>query len=201
MNNSYSLNILNKCILAYRYFYHLLFTNFCHLGSRITFNSGVTIQNGSHIWLGNRVYLEKNVTLKFLEEFNDRNYRIPNLKIDDNVLVGTGSLIAAAKFIHIEKNVIIGPYCFIGDHDHEYIDITTPIKDQGYKNVKDVIVGEGAWIAANTTVCSGVTIGKNSVIGANSVVINDIPAFSMAAGTPAKVIKKFNSKTNKWEKK
>lgn len=199
--NSFSLSeIFYRYILGFRYLYHLLFSNFYHLGARITFRKGVTIYNAKHISLGDGVYLEENVTLKFLEEFTKYGYKIPNLKIEDGVIIGTGTAIAAAKFIHIKKNVLIAPHCFIGDHDHEYRDITIPIRDQGYKNVKEIIIEEGAWIAANSTICSGVTIGKNSVVGANSVVTNDIPPFSLAVGNPAKVVKKFNTATNKWEK-
>lgn len=199
--NRFSISLIfSKCILAFRYLYHMLFTNFYHLGARVTFKEGVTIHNGKHISLGDMVYLEKNVTLKFLEEFENFGYKIPNLKIDDGVTVGVGTIISAAKFIHIKKDVLIAPYCFIGDHDHEYHDITTPIRDQGYKNVKNIIIEEGAWIAANATICSGVTIGKNSVVGANSVVTSNVPPFSLAVGNPAKVVKKFNTATKKWEK-
>lgn len=190
-----------KSILAFRYVYHLLFSAFYNLGSRVTFERGVIIQNGKHISLGDKVFLERNVTLKFLEEFENVSRNVPNLKIEEGVTVGTGTIIAAAKSIHIKKNVLIGPYCFIGDHDHEYRDINVPIRYQGYKNVKKIIVDEGAWIGANSTICAGTIIGKNSVIGANSVVTNSIPPYCVAVGTPAKVIKKFNLSTKKWETK
>lgn len=189
----------NRGILAFRYLYHLLFSDFCHLGTKVTFGSGVTIHNAKYISLGNRVYLEKNVTLKFLEEFIKYGYKRPNLKIEDAVTIGAGTIIAAAKFIHIKKNVLVAPHCFITDHDHEYRDITIPIRDQGYKNVKKIVIEEGAWIAANSTICSGVTIGKNSVVGANSVVVSDIPDFSLAVGVPAKVVKRFNTATKVWK--
>ncbi len=199
--NRFSLSLMSsKGILVYRYLYHRLFSKLYRLGAKVTFKDGITIQNGEYISIGNRVYLEKNVTLKFLEEFKDNGYKIPNLRIEDGVFIGAGTIIAAAKFIHIEKNVLIGPYCFIGDHDHEYRNISIPIRDQGYKNVKNIVIGEGSWVAAGVTVCSGVTIGKNSLVGANSVVTTDIPSFSLAVGNPAKVVKKFNKATNKWKK-
>lgn len=199
MKKNNSENILSKGILAARYLYHNFFDNFYHLGSRVVFKSGITIHYGNHISLGNRVYLEKNVTLKFLDEFIENNHRIPNLIIEDQTYIGTGSIIGAAKLIHIKKKVLIGPYCYIGDHDHEYHNINIPIDDQGYTNVKKIIIEEGVWIAANSTICSGVTIGKNSVIGANSVVKNNIPPFSLAVGSPAKVVKQYNSMSKKWE--
>ncbi len=193
--------MISKGTFAFRYLYHLLFSNLYCLGARVLFGKDVTILNGNHIYLGNKVHLEKNVTLKFLEEFNEHGYKIPNLRIDDGVFVATGTIIAAAKNIHIKKNTMIGPYCFIGDHDHEYHNVNVPIKDQGYINVKDVVIEEGVWIAANATICSGVTIGKNSVVGANSVVVNDVPPFCLVIGAPAKIVKQFNTKSKKWETK
>lgn len=181
----------NKIIIGLRYLYHLSFSNFYHLGSKVTFKQGITIYNARHISLGNKVYLEKNATLKFLEEFNDYVYKLPNIKIEDGVTIGEGTIISAAKSIHIKKNVLIASNCFVGDHNHEYRDITIPIKYQEYKDVKKIIIEEGAWIGANATVCPGVTIGVNSVIGANSVVINNIPDYSVAVGAPARVIKKI----------
>jgi len=191
--------MFSRGILAFRYFCHLLFSDFYHLGTRVTFSQGVTIQNGKYISLGDRVYLERNVTLKFLEEFISYGYKRPTLKIEEAVTIGTGTIISAAKFIHIKKNVLIAPHCFITDHDHEYHDISIPIRDQGYKNVKKIVIEEGAWIGVNSTICSGVTIGKNSVVGANSVVTKDVPDFSLAVGVPAKVVKRFNTVTKTWE--
>lgn len=199
--NKFSMSLLfSKGILALRYLYHFLFSSFYHLGTKVTFGSGVAIHNAKYISLGNKVYLEKNVTLKFLEEFIKYGYKRPTLKIEEAVTIGTGTVIATSKFIHIKKNVLVAPHCFIGDHDHEYRDITIPIRDQGYKNVKKIIIEEGAWIGANSTICSGVTIGKNSVVGANSVVTKDIPDFSLAVGVPAKVVKRFNTVTKTWER-
>ena len=55
----------------------------------------------------------------------------------------------------------------------------------------DVVIGEGSWLGIGTSVLSGVKIGKNSVIGANSVVTKNIPPYSIAVGSPCKVVKKI----------
>lgn len=192
------LKTFSKSILGFRYLYHQMFSDFYHLGGRVTFGSGITVHNPEYIFLGNKVFLNKNVTLKFLEEFAEDNFKKPALKIDDEVTIGECTVVAAAKFIHIEKDVLIGPHCFIGDHDHQYRNVTIPIRDQGYKNIKRIVIKAGAWIGSGSTICSGVTVGKNSVVGANSVVTQDVPDFSLAVGAPAKVVKKFNFSANKW---
>jgi len=65
---------------------------------------------------------------------------------------------------------------------------------------KQISIADDVWIGANCVVTAGVTIGKHAVIGAGSVVTKDIPPFSVAVGNPARVIKKYNSETNSWEK-
>lgn len=192
--------IINIQMFAIRYFYHKLFTGFQHLGWGVTFGKNVSIRRAQYISLGDKVYLDNNVVLQLPGVHIRYGLQRPKLIIEDKVTVGLNSMISAAKLIHIKKNVLIAQNCFIGDHDHEYKDINVPIRYQGLKNVKPVIIEDGAWIGANVTICSGVTIGKNSVIGANSVVTKDIPNYSVAVGVPAKIIKKYDTKTKTWKK-
>ena len=70
------------------------------------------------------------------------------------------------------------------------MDINTPIKEQDISIVSPVVIGEGSWLGENVCVC-GASIGKHCVIGANSVVTNDIPDYCVAVGAPARVIKKI----------
>ena len=64
---------------------------------------------------------------------------------------------------------------------------------------KEVHIGNNVWIGEFVSVLPGVTIGEGSIIGSTSEVSKDIPAFFIAVGSPAKVIKTFNKDTNKWE--
>lgn len=186
-------------IFGLRYFYHRLFTNFYHLGRRVGFGENVVVRSPKYISLGNNVYLDNNVILQIPEEHAEYGSQKPKLEIEDKVTVGSTTMISAAKSIRIKKNVLISQHCFIGDHNHEYKDINTPIRYQGL-NASPIVIDEGAWIGANVTVASGVKIGKNAVIGANSVVTKDIPDYCVAVGLPAKVIKKYNFKDKKWER-
>ncbi len=184
-----------------RYLKHRFLTGFNRIGWKVGFGSGVTIRQAANISIGNSVYLDNYVVLQAPNKFEKTSkHSSVKLKIEDKVTVGLCTMISAVKKIHIQKNVLISQHCFIGDHNHEYKDITTPIRFQGLTNIKPIIIKEGAWIGANCTICTGVTIGKNSVVGANSVVTKSIPDFSVSVGTPAKVIKRFNKKTEAWEK-
>ena len=190
---------MDKLIYAVRYLYYRIFYRFYHLGWPVGFGKNVAIRNPKYISLGNNIYLDNNVILQIPEEHAEYGSHKPKLEIEDKVTVGSTTMISAVKSIRIKKNVLISQHCFIGDHNHEYKDTNTPIRYQGLK-VAPIVIDEGAWIGANVTVSSGVRIGKNAVIGANSVVTKDIPDYSVAVGIPAKVIKKYNFKTKKWEK-
>ena len=66
-------------------------------------------------------------------------------------------------------------------------------------NISEVIIEDNVWLGEFVSVLPGVKIGKGAIIGSNSVVTKDIPANTIAVGSPAKVIKKYNFETKKWE--
>lgn len=75
-----------------------------------------------------------------------------------------------------------------------------PVSRQGVmvRNGAKVVIGEGSWLGTNVVVVGDVRIGKHCVIGANSVVTKDIPDYSVAAGTPCKVIKQYDFEREAW---
>ena len=79
--------------------------------------------------------------------------------------------------------------CFVTDADHRFDDPDRPVPWQGFTSKGPVHIGDNVWCGTHVVVTSGVTIGERSVIGANSVVTNDIPPFSVAAGVPARVLR------------
>lgn len=126
---------------------------------------------------------------------------------DDGVEIGMYSRVAAQSEVILEKNVLTGPHIFIADYNHEYQDIYKAIKFQGnmIKPTQEfprggVRIGEGTWIGTNVVIAGTIKIGKQCVIGANSVVTKDVPDYSVAVGSPCKVIRKYNLETQKWEK-
>ncbi|WP_460241845.1 acyltransferase [Aurantivibrio infirmus] len=93
--------------------------------------------------------------------------------------------------IVIKDDVLIGSSVHIYVDKHRFDNTQMPISMQGFYDSENVVIESGAWLGANVTVLPGVTIGRNSVIGAGSVVTNSIPDYSVAVGVPAKVIKKI----------
>jgi len=100
--------------------------------------------------------------------------------------------------LKLEKNVGTAYNVFITDSSHEYDDISKTIWNRT-KFIGAVIIGENTLIGSNVCIF-GAKIGRHCVIGANSVVTKDIPDYSVAVGSPARIIKKYNFKTKKWER-
>ena len=119
--------------------------------------------------------------------------------IGDNCCIGHDNVIVGGGNITIGDNALISSYIKMLASNHNYSDISQPIKFQGSTS-KDIIIGESTWIGFNVIVVAGVTIGKHCVIGGGSVVTKDIPDYSVAVGNPAKVVKRYNFETKNWEK-
>lgn len=111
------------------------------------------------------------------------------------IIIGNDALLVRNATIVAMKKIIIGNYCMLAenvtirDQDHALSDLSKPIKSQGFI-INPVVLEDDVWVGAGTTILRGVRIGKGSVIGANSVVNIPIPPYSIAAGVPAKVIKR-----------
>ena len=129
----------------------------------------------------------------------------PCISIGKNVQINDYVHIGAVGSIKIGNNVLMASKIYISDHNHGTYDWTNsdspmsiPIERKAV--CKPVIVDDNVWLGESVCVLPGVHIGKGVIIGASSVVTKDIPAYSIAVGNPAKVIKKFDFQSNKWVK-
>ena len=110
---------------------------------------------------------------------------IDGITIGDHVLISPGVRISAANSISIGDSCMLASHAYITDSDwHGIYDRSLPPSE-----VSQVVLEENVWIGDSAIVCKGVTIGKNSIIGAGAVVTSDIPANVVAAGNPARVIR------------
>ena len=119
------------------------------------------------------------------------------LNIGSNCVVGYNNHFVAIKSVVIGDGVLTANNVYIADNSHHYEDIARPIVEQGTKFIREVVIGSGAWLGENVCVI-GASVGKNSVIGANSVVTRDVPDFCVAVGAPAVVVKHYDHVRSKW---
>ena len=111
------------------------------------------------------------------------------IRIGGGTFLNIGVMVAAVELVEIGAHCMFANGSFVTDGNHRFDDPDRPVPWQGFTTKGPTRVGDNVWCGANVVVTSGVTIGERCVIGANSVVTEDIPPFSIAAGAPARVIK------------
>lgn len=111
----------------------------------------------------------------------------PKLIIGNGVVIGRNCMITIKDELQIGDHTIIGGYVQIIDHNHSCRK-NELIKEQKAE-IKPIRIGRDVWIGSGAKILCGVTIGDGAVIGANAVVNKDIPAYAVAAGVPAKVVR------------
>jgi acetyltransferase-like isoleucine patch superfamily enzyme len=113
------------------------------------------------------------------------------VRIGEGTFLNKGVMVAAQELVEIGAHCMLANGCFVSDASHRFDDPEQPITWQGFESKGPTRIGENCWLGANVVVTSGVTIGERCVIGANSVVTRDVEAFSIAAGAPARVLRKI----------
>ncbi len=140
---------------------------------------------GGPVRIGNHITLlgcsDKQTRLTVWSDKKD----IRGIVIGDHVLISPGVRISAAESICIADSCMLASHVYITDSDwHGIYDRSMPPRE-----AEPVTLEENVWVGDSAIVCKGVTIGRNSIIGAGAVVTSNIPANVIAAGNPAKIIK------------
>ena len=179
-----------------RHLFALLFgSSFKEFGQRVSIIDADIIEGEEFISLEDNVSFNSKVWLLALKKEDVE----PRLVVQEGATIGRFAHIVALKDVNIGKNVLIADKVYISDNIHSFEDVTQPIIEQEILFKGSVSIGENSWIGENVSIL-GAKIGKHSVIGANSLVNSDIPDYSIAVGSPAKVIKKYDFQAKKWKK-
>ncbi len=174
-----------------RLWIRLLVNPFVHKKAR---GSKVRWQTRMDVVPFNRFELGKN---SVVEDFSTINNGVGHVIIGDGTLVGMSNVIIGP--VRLGNNIIIAQNVVISGLNHNYQDINVPISKQNVSTA-EIVVEDDCWIAANVIITSGVTIGKHSVLAGGSVVTKDVPAYSIVAGNPAKIIKHYDHEKKAWIK-
>lgn len=171
-----------------------------YYASRLYAGSNLVIEDGAEInclatagiRLGNRVTIGKYAIIRPSNIYGGAIGA--GLIMGDHSNIGPYSYIGCSGLIKIGNNVMISPRVSIYAENHVIAGVDIPMKEQGVTQ-KGVVIEDDCWIAANSVILDGVTIGKGSVVAAGAVVSRDVPPFSVVAGVPARVIKTREHKT------
>ena len=181
----------------YRFLYTGYYSRFLHaIGKGTTICPPLTdLRGGEYISIGEYCTIGNDVELTAWDHYKGQTFT-PEIRIGNGCTIRKGSHITDINKIIIGDNLLTGPYVLITDNSHgcsclDELDIrphNRPLYSRGA-----VIIGNNVWIGEKASIMPGVHIGDGAIIAANSVVTHDVPAYSIAAGCPAKVIKERNS--------
>lgn len=172
---------------------------FASCGRRLSIHRTLSLYrpDARQISLGNSVTLMKDVWLNIVPTSDDG----VKIKIGDRCIIGLRNTISAKNQIHLEPGVITAASVVMADHTRACDNIEIPIMDQGSTPGGRITIESGCWIGHCTAIiCNGghLVIGRNSVIGANSVVARSIPPYSVVLGNPARIVKRFDVARGEW---
>lgn len=149
-----------------------------------------TIFNERYIHIGEGTMIGAHVTLSAGMVPGQQCVTDPVVRIGDRCLIGKGTGIVGHLSIEIGNDVWTGQHVYITDQNHGYEDISRPISQQTMPE-QPVVIGDGSWIGHGSVVLPGARIGRHVTIGANSVVVGELPDYSVAVGAPARVIRRY----------
>jgi acetyltransferase-like isoleucine patch superfamily enzyme len=148
--------------------------DFCVLDAKGLKNNGIHIKENVFIGRGSIIYTKDG-----------------DITLGRNTNIGFNSMIFSGSNVSLGENTILASFVYIIGGGHDYTRTDIPIAEQDKPSL-GVTVGDNCWLGAGAKVFDGVKIGEDSIIGAGAVVIKDVPPFSIAAGMPARVIRKRN---------
>jgi UDP-3-O-[3-hydroxymyristoyl] glucosamine N-acyltransferase len=179
-----------------------------HVYPFFSFGEGVSIHWSSDIYrkaaplisFGDNVYVGPNVWLNLVELHPVDK---PKLVLSSGCKIGRRSTISVRNEVILEEDVLLAPSVLIMDHNHEYSDPAIPIHAQGVDQGGTIKIEKNCWLGYGAVVlCSKghLTIGRNSIVGANAVVTRSVAPFTVVAGNPARPVKQYDPGTRQWLK-
>ena len=191
--------------MLYRFYLRLqhIFYRICtklvfgETGKKSVVIAPMRVLGGGNIILGDNVSILNEARLEAITGHGNETFN-GKLIIGSGTSIEQNCHIIAADELTIGERCMFSAYIYIADCNHHYA-IGQDIHKTGLE-IKKTKIGDDVFIGIGAKIMPGVTIGNNCIIGANSVVTKDIPNYCIAAGIPAKIIKKYNFQTSNWEK-
>lgn len=187
--NKKCLSIING--LRNLFFTYWISSEFKSMGRNVVISRGLQMGGGKNITLGNDVRIDKNVILVAWSKYVGDNFH-SSISIGEGTTIGEACNITSINEIKIGKNVLMGRRVTITDNAHGKItssDLNIPPKLRPLISKGKVEIQDNVWIGDKVTILPDVVIGYGSIIGANAVVVSNIPPLAVVVGVPGKVVR------------
>ena len=165
-------------------------------GRGVVISPPLRFANLQYVHLGDGVTIHRDSWIHVLTP--RLGHPAPQLVIGPFSSIGMGATISAAADVVLGRHVLLARNVYISDHGHAYEDLQLPIMDQGITEAKRTSIGDETWLGQNVCVLPGVQIGRHCIIGSNSTVTRDVPDYSVAVGSPARVVKRYDLLKQRW---
>jgi acetyltransferase-like isoleucine patch superfamily enzyme len=160
---------------------------FAAFGKRSVLQPPIRLKGEARISIGSDVFIGAGSWLQTLEHGG----HLGELRVGDGTSIAGTCVLSAASSVTLGRKVLLARNVYISDHIHRFDDREAAILDQGLTRVDPVEICDGAWLGQNVVVCPGVRVGRGAVVGANSVVTEDVPDRTLAVGAPARIVRAF----------
>jgi lipopolysaccharide O-acetyltransferase len=162
---------------------------FASFGARSVLQTPVRIAGERRIAVGAGVFVGAGSWLQTIDGYGGDLA----LEVGDGTSIAGGCVLSAAVSVRLGRSVLLARNVYVADHGHAFEDVALPVLAQGLRDVRPVEICDGAWLGENVVVCPGVRIGRGAVVGANAVVLEDVPDHAVAVGAPARVVRRFGA--------
>jgi len=172
-------------------------------GRNVVFGMNVTLRHPHKIEIGDNVIIDDNCLLDakgrdntgirigngvFLGRNSILSCKNGDIVLGENVNIGFNCEVFSGSRVTLGNDTLVAAYCYFIGGDHNPLDIEASVTRQGSRS-EGITVGEKCWFGAGVKVLDGVTIGRNSIVGAGAVVTKPVPDYALAVGIPAKTIR------------
>lgn len=154
----------------------------------------ITIRGGQFISIGDRTTISRYSVVTAWDKHNDQIFN-PSITIGSDCNLGEYNHITSINSITIGDGVLTGRWVTITDNNHgstTFEDLTKLPKERPVISKGPVVIEDNVWIGDKATILPGVRVGKGVVVAANAVVTKSIPAYTIVAGNPARIVKQLN---------